>query len=354
MKYEIDHFPGRQFALNGKTYLYFGGTAYLGLQTEKAFQALYISNVKKYGTNYGASRKSNIQLGIFGKAETHLANVVGCQSCITVSSGYLAGQFVAKQFSVPQYTCFYAPNTHSALFSQKHDCFENYTDLNTSIRKKLAGDDLRVPVVFLDSIAFTADHYPHFEGLRQLPLSQIILVVDDSHGIGIVGQDGGGVFRQVSRLEPKELIVCASLGKGYVLQAGAIFGNKNRISSIAETDFYGGASPATPAAMATLIQATSIYREKRVLLQKNMELFRNGVKNISLFSAMDKHPAFSFSDARLTRYLDENHVIVTHFPYPNEEASVTSRIIISAGHTQGDISTLVKLINQYHSKSSNS
>ncbi|QCW99595.1 aminotransferase class I/II-fold pyridoxal phosphate-dependent enzyme [Aggregatimonas sangjinii] len=350
MNYEIDHFPGRQLALNGKAYLYFGGTAYLSLQTDKAFQALYISNVKKYGTNYGASRKSNIQLGIFGKAELHLANVAGSEACITLSSGYLAGQFLAKQFSAQQYACFYAPNTHSSLFSQRRTCFENYTALNTSIRKKLAGDDSSVPVVFLDAIVFTGDHYPHFEGLRQLPLDQIILVVDDSHGVGIVGQNGGGVFSQVSRLQPKELIVCASLGKGFGLQAGAIFGDKNRISSFAETDFFGGASPATPAAMATLIQASSIYREKRVLLQRNIALFRSEVKNISLFSSMEKHPAFSFSDARLTNYLAENHILITHFPYPNEENSVTSRIIISAGHTQGDILTLVKLINQYHSK----
>ena len=54
----IDGFPGRELELDHRKYLYFGGTSYLGLQTDGAFQDMYISNIRKYGTNYGASRKS--------------------------------------------------------------------------------------------------------------------------------------------------------------------------------------------------------------------------------------------------------------------------------------------------------
>ena len=347
MAYEIDHFPGRQLYIEGKSYLYFGGTAYLGLQTDASFQELFIANIKKYGTNYGASRKSNVQFSIFEEAENRLSEVVGSEACLTMSSGYLTGQFVARHFDQEGYTRYYAPNTHSALFSQHDSCFENYTDLHTSLRLGLTENPSSIPVVFLDSIDFSGSNYPDFENLKQLPLGEIILVVDDSHGIGIVGNQGGGVYAELIPLKPKELVVCASLGKGFGVQAGAIFGSTHRIQLLAQTDFFGGASPAAPAAMATLLQADAIYRCKRILLNENSVLFQNEVEDIARFTSMKDHPTFSFANPLLANYLNDNSVIVTNFHYPSDDASAMSRIVISAAHTEDDILTLVKLINSF-------
>lgn len=38
MAYEIDTFPGRTVSIKGEPHLYFGGTGYLGLQTDALFQ----------------------------------------------------------------------------------------------------------------------------------------------------------------------------------------------------------------------------------------------------------------------------------------------------------------------------
>jgi len=349
MTYEIDQFPGRVLSIEGKTYRYFGGTAYLGLQTDPAFQDLFITNIKKYGTNYGASRNSNVRLTVFERAEAQLAKIVGSAACTTLSSGYLAGQFVAKQFNQPHYSCFYAPNTHSALVTQDERCFDNYDDLNTVVRNSLTENPAITPVVFLDSIDFSGRNYPDFDGVKLLPLSKIIIVIDDSHGIGIVGHHGGGIFQSVSQLKPKELVVCASLGKGFGIQAGALFGSKPRMQQFSETNFFGGASPAAPAAMGTFLQAEGIYQDKRQLLAEKTDLFLSELNDSSRFSFMKGHPVFSFSDISLTNYLGDKQVVVTNFPYPSEGATVMSRIVISAAHTSGDISALAKLINAYRS-----
>ena len=67
--------------VGGKPFLYFGGTAYLGLQTDEAFQEILIKNIKKFGTNYGASRKANVRIPIYERAENYLANLVGSENC---------------------------------------------------------------------------------------------------------------------------------------------------------------------------------------------------------------------------------------------------------------------------------
>ncbi|MGB3151427.1 MAG: pyridoxal phosphate-dependent aminotransferase family protein, partial [Maribacter sp.] len=194
MAINLDSFPGREIFIEGKPHLYYGGTAYLGLQTLPEFQELFIENIKTYGTNYGASRKSNVRLSVFEEAESHLANLVGSEACITFSSGYLAGQFISKFLLDKQHKFYYAPNTHSALYQKKQKVFVTYSNLLISLESHLSLAKSVTPVIFLDAIDFTGANYPDFEDLKTLPFNKCILVVDDSHGIGIVGSNGQGVY----------------------------------------------------------------------------------------------------------------------------------------------------------------
>ncbi|MBG49643.1 MAG: 8-amino-7-oxononanoate synthase [Pseudozobellia sp.] len=346
MSYHIGSFPGRKLNLDGESYLYFGGTGYLGLQTNEEFQNLFIDNLKKYGTNYGASRKSNIQIDVFDKAEKLLSNIVGCERSLTLSSGYLAGQLMSQTFNNKYHQLFYAPNTHAALYQSKIRPYTTFTALNIAVREHLSTRNIKeIPVVFLDAIDFSGCNYPKFEALQTLPLDEVILVVDDSHGIGIVGQEGGGVYRSLLKLKPRELIVCCSLGKGYAIQGGAIFGNRQRLDALEKTAFFGGASPATPASIGTFIEAQDLYGVQRKLLKENIDYFLLLLKHKKKFHYMADHPAFTFSDVQLTEYLEAHKIIVTSFPYPDEDAQLMSRIVLSAAHKKEDIGHLLKCLN---------
>ncbi|WP_158976065.1 aminotransferase class I/II-fold pyridoxal phosphate-dependent enzyme [Cellulophaga sp. L1A9] len=349
----IDSFPGKNLQADHTNYLYFGGTAYLGLQTDIEFQDLYIKNIRKYGTNYGASRKSNIQINIFNQVEDYFAKLVGSEACVTLSSGYLAGQFIGHFLNKKEFKLFYSPNTHSALYinnpeENKPKSYITFSSLSIAIRDHLEKQSTITPVVFLDSIDFSGANFPNFKGLQALPLEDVILVVDDSHGIGITGKNGAGVFKTIDSLNPKELIVCCSLGKGYGVQGGAIFGSTDRIKELTATTFFGGASPASPANLASIYQAEVLLNAKRILLHQNIEFFIDNVDAITKFKYMIGHPAFTFSDEKLTNYLEEHYILITSFRYPNEDANLMSRIVISAAHTKEDIRNLCALINKYY------
>lgn len=344
MVYSVNSYPGKEITFDGIAHLYFGGTSYLGLQTDTQFQNILIDSIKKYGTNYGASRKANVQISIFRKVEEHLASLVGSQDCITLSSGYLAGQLVAQTLESANHELFYAPETHAALHIPQKKSFASFKKLNEGVRSHLAKFQ-SIPVVFLDTLDSEGLNYPDFDELKKLPLDQVILVADDSHGIGIVGPNGSGAYRALKALQPKELIVCCSLGKGFGIQAGAIFGRKDRIDQFTNTDFFGGASPATPAALALLLQADYIFEEKRELLQQHIQLFTSEVKNISQFTFVTNHPAFTFSNVKLSAHLEANHIIVTNFNYPTLEAPLMSRIVLSVHHSKNDIYKLTNAIN---------
>lgn len=343
----IDSFPGREIKVEGEKYRYFGGTSYLGLQDFAPFQELFIKNIRKYGTNYSASRKSNVRFSVFELVEDYLADLVGADACITQSSGYLAGQFLSDYICKQNYKPFFAPNTHSALFRNKVKKYVTYASLNIALRNYLNEPNAKTPVLFMDAIDFSGGGFPDFESLKILPLKDIILVADDSHGIGIIGKNGSGVYGALQALNPKKLFVCCSLGKGFGIQAGAIFGNKEDLLQMENSSFYGGASPASPAAMATFLEAMPIYFERRTNLQANLDRFLKNVGSIKLFRHMDGHPTFTFLNPELVDFLEKHKVIVTNFNYPDEGSETMSRIVLSASHLPSDIDLLTSTLHSF-------
>ncbi|MDO6492278.1 MULTISPECIES: aminotransferase class I/II-fold pyridoxal phosphate-dependent enzyme [unclassified Cellulophaga] len=340
----VSSFPARKIKVNGAKKLYFGGTAYLGLQKHKKFLKIYFKNIKKYGTNYGASRKSNIKIDVYDETEKYLAKLVGSKACVTLSSGYLAGQLACNYFKAQGHSLFYAPNSHTALHQNNSSNYASYSDLAVAVENHIKKSNV-TPVVFLDSLDFYGLNYPNFKGLQQLPLDKIIVVADDSHTIGLPLNNGTGCYAQLHKLNPKELIVCSSLGKGFAVQAGAIFGTTKKIEELKNTAFFGGASPATPANIATIVTAENIYKKRQQKLKQHIQLFLKGLNNKELFTFMPNHSAFTYSDQKITTYLKEHNIIVTSFNYPDKDSPTMSRIVLSAHHKKKDINKVVSLIN---------
>ncbi|MBT8311685.1 MAG: pyridoxal phosphate-dependent aminotransferase family protein [Flavobacteriaceae bacterium] len=343
----VDQFPGPRITLNGKPFLYFGGTAYLGLQHDPDFHELYIQNIRRYGTHYGASRKSNLRMKIFDTAEQMLSKKIGADSALTLSSGYLVGQLLATYFHTPGFSPFYAPGCHAALFQTEQAPFTSYQDLALALKEHLSRNTDSIPVIFFDTLESKEAYFPDFEALKKLPLDRCILVADDSHGFGILGERGMGAYARLSEFAPRALLVCFSLGKAIGIPAGAVIGSKNLVEALKRTVFFGAASPASPAGLATLTQAWELLLNKRKNLIANVEHFLSGISNKNPFWFTPGIPAFSYQDPGLTAFLKEQSIIVTHFHYPNEEAEPTSRIVITAAHEIHEIDKLTQSINAY-------
>ena len=336
----------------GELYTYFGGTNYLGLYHHFRFKRKMLKGVLKYGVHFGASRKSNIGLDIFNKAEAKLSKICGAKAALTVSSGYLAGQLVASLFKEKRYKSFYSPNTHPALERQKYKQYPDYENFVEAVNEYVQKGPKKTPLIFLDTIDFFGMNYPDYQWLTKLPLDQCILIADDSHGIGIT-ENGAGSYRILKELRPKELLVCCSLGKGFGIGAGAIIGSKKRIAKIKETSFFGGASPASPGQLYAFIKSSEIYEKQYKKLHKNIRIFIKQLKYPEKFNFHPNHPAFGFRDEELCELLEEHKILMTKFNYPTEKDPLIYRIVITARHTKMDIEKLTELINTHFDSTNN-
>ena len=334
---------GREIFIKKKGFLYFGGTSYLSLQTHFRFKRWVLKGVLKYGVHHGASRKSNLRISLFNKVEKTLCKQAKAPASLLVSSGYLAGQITAKQFLSDTYTAIYLPHTHSALKINPQAEETAYNALENKITEAIAHKT--TPLVYLDSIDFFGNHYPTFECLTSLDLKDCIVIVDDSHALGISSPDGCGSYHILSQIACKELIVTASLGKGLGVSGGVIFCDPKRLQSLKNSPSYGGASPPALAGLYAYHETPEIYQKQRAQLQKNIQRFIKGVHKIEFFNGHPGHPAFGFQSPEISRELENMGFLLTNFPYPTDKDPIMSRIVIAAGHKKKDIEALCKAIN---------
>ncbi|WP_224490256.1 aminotransferase class I/II-fold pyridoxal phosphate-dependent enzyme [Robertkochia flava] len=350
MALEIDHFPGRMIRNGEGKYLYFGGTAYLGLQTHPEFLERFQKNLEVHGTTYAASRHANVQLHPFGAGEQWLAGIAGAENALYVSSGFAACQLARKYFGSQGDPLFFAPHTHAALLVPGDRIHRDLEELRNAILETLETQPDLTPVLFFDTVDFAGTKPLQFEWLSSLPLEKMILVADDSHAIGITGEQGGGSYRTLSDMQPKKLLVCGSMGKGFGIGGGFLLGSREDIKKISQDPWFGGSGPGTAAGLETLVQSEELLEERRELLERNTELFVKECEYLDRFAWSEGYPCFSISDDALPGYLKERGVVITNFHYPNADSPLMCRIVISAFHEENDILQLTQTLNEYFKK----
>ena len=346
---QVNEIPNRVFYKDGEEFLYFGGTNYLGITTLPEFQKILRASFQKWGTSYGSSRSANIQLAIYKTAEDLLAQQIGTEAAVTVSSGMLAGKLALEQLQHTTDLVFHFPNTHPALLHP----FSLPLIQNGKLNPFLLD-----PTV--SRIGIVADAIPSLEVtpidlsiLQDIPSSKIItLLLDESHSIGILGNEGQGILNQYelpSNIRQK--ISIASLGKAMGLSGGVIAGDSLFIGEIKKQQNFVGASGMNPAFLETFVNAQKIYHLQRQQLKDNLNYVAKNLIPNKAFTFTSTYPAIYFDQEELLQLLLENNIIPTSFPYPTASGKL-SRIVISAHHTKADIDKMVKQLNIFTQLSS--
>jgi 8-amino-7-oxononanoate synthase len=338
---KVNKSPDRIISVAGEEHLYFGGTNYLGITTLPEFQTILLASFQKWGTSYGSSRSANIQLSVYKTAEDLLAKQIGTEAAVTISSGMLAGKLALELLQQTTDLVFYFPNTHPAL-------------LSTSSLPLIENEKLN-PKLYdaeISKIGIVADAIPSLEVtpidlsiLLEIPKDkEITLILDESHSIGILGDEGQGVLCQYQLPNVHRKISTASLGKAFGLSGGVIAGDLDFISELKKQQTFIGASGMNPAFLETYINAQDLYEVQRQKLQLNLSYVESNLTPNSAFTFVAAYPAIYFDNNELLNLLLENKIIPTSFPYPTASGKL-SRIVISAHHTKEDLDAMVKQLN---------
>ncbi len=227
-----------------------------------------------------------------------------------------------------------------------------------------AGRARRVIVVTDGIFSMRGDHAP-LDRVMELARSyddrfeeNVVVVVDDSHGVGAFGATGRGT-EEYTGSPPADVLV-ATLGKALGVNGGYVASSASVIGYLRETaPFYIYSNPITPGEAAAALRALEILDsdEGRRLLDRLRALtrrFEAGLVELGFEVIPGEHPVVPLMvrDTERTRelvaHLRENGVLATGLSYPvvprgDEEI----RFQVSAEHTEADIDEVLGVLAAY-------
>jgi 8-amino-7-oxononanoate synthase len=337
---------GPRIHYNGQSCLYFGGTAYLGIPQHGRFLSLYMEGIKKYGLNNGTSRNNNVQLGIYEEAEAYAAEKFGAGAALITSSGYLAAQLTVAYFG-DWGQVLYAPQTHPALWTDSNPGVSgSFGYWSRHVVELINKSKLTHWVLVSNSINNLYPERYDFSFLENiLPGKEILLIVDDSHGIGVLG-NGMGCFPDLPDLPFLNVVVVASMAKALGVDAGLILSSPGLIRQLKQTPVFTGASPPAAAGLYAFMHARDIYKEELTKLQQLCRFFTSGLgADKAAFASMEGFPVYLSEDQHLAASLLQQQVLISSFAYPNQDGEFLNRIVLSSWHQEQDLEILLKLIH---------
>ncbi|RYF16174.1 MAG: aminotransferase class I/II-fold pyridoxal phosphate-dependent enzyme [Flavobacteriales bacterium] len=329
---------------NGDEYLYFGGTAYLGIPQNKDFIKLYIEGVERYGLNNGTSRGNNVQLGIYNEAEDFTAAKYGAKAALITSSGYLAAK-IAVRIYAQQAEVRYAPNTHPALWIDGNpNSNSKFVRWSEEIVREINSSENKDWLLLSNSINNLLPEIYDFNFITKFNSGKnITLIIDDSHGIGLLN-GGNSALQHLPKNTNVEIIVVASMAKALGIDAGVILGDKKTIAKLKESDEFYGASPPAAAGLYAFIHADDVYHRSYEKLQENVKLLKQQLTNKNEWHFVEDFPVFLSKQPAIEQRLLEQKILISSFPYPDRNGKNLNRIVLSSWHSETDILKLIAAV----------
>ncbi|SOD19979.1 aminotransferase class I/II-fold pyridoxal phosphate-dependent enzyme [Pedobacter xixiisoli] len=338
---QLDEHLSSKLTVNNENYLYFGGTAYLGIPQNKDFIDIYVEGIQRYGLNNGTSRGNNIQLAIYDEAEAFIAERYGAEAALITSSGYL----VAK-LTVQAYASFgairYAPNTHPALWLDGNP----FNNLDFEVWSKQLVEEINSSeqenwVLLSNSLNNLHPEIYDFSFIKDIsPAKNVMLIIDDSHGIGIIN-GGFSALQSIPKISNVDVVIVASMAKALGLDAGVVFGSNAAISKLKQSDEFYGASPPAAAGLYAFMKGQELYKVAYQKLQANVKLFRQLLPCNSDWLYSDAFPVFLNKEKAIEQRLLQEKILISSFPYPDRNGSILNRIVLSSWHGEVDILKLI-------------
>ena len=340
---KVNSFPNRILKSENENYLYFGGTAYLGLPTKKKFQKILINNILQWGTAYGSSRSANVKLTAYENGEKFLARFIKSDATITVSSGMLAGKIVIDALQSKTDQFFHYPNIHTAIKSINSIPFFVQNEMNPRLL-----DNIKERITILTDAVPAFNTEPiDLSFLNFIPANkEITLVIDESHSLGILGTNGCGIFSSIEYPNIKRKITLSSLGKAFGLTGGVIASDAEFIQQIKINDIFVSSAGMNPAFVQTVCDAEKIYIKQHQKLKDNLAYMGKTLIQSETSNFNSKYPLIYLESNDINPILEKNKIVVANFKYATGIKEL-NRIVITANHKKKDLDLIIGILNQF-------
>ena len=236
------------------------GNDYLGLRTNERVIAAAKNAIDAFGTGAGASRLVTGTHGVHIALENALAGHLGHESALVFSTGYHANLSAMTTLGTADTLIVSDAHNHASLIdgmrlAKGRVQVVEHGNLD-AFRDALANRSEPRALIVVESIfSVLGDAAPLVE-LRKFAVEfDALLIVDEAHGLGVVGEHGEGLVKHLGLHEgpgADRIVVTATLSKALAAQGGVVLGpeilREHLLNTARPFIFDTGLAPANAAA----------------------------------------------------------------------------------------------------------
>ena len=341
----------------GKSYLSFCSNDYLGLANHPDLKQAMADAALEMGVGSGASHLVCGHLNVHDELERALATWLGYERVMLFSTGYMANLAVISALGGKDRPIIMDKLNHASLIDGAQLSgapFRRYLHGNVQSAKKLIERSDLVGVLATDGVfSMDGDIAPLKELADLASDHQWLLMVDDAHGLGCLGQDGRGALDLAGLNASHVPLLMGTFGKAFGV-AGAFVACSNDLAEyltqFARPFIYTTAMP--PAVAATVLKSLEVIRSgeghaRRCRLASNIELFRSRALRWPaqlMVSDSAIQPLIVGSNVlalSISNQLKAHGILCTAIRPPTVPANTARiRITLSAEHSHTDVNDL--------------
>jgi glycine C-acetyltransferase len=365
---------GPRFLLEGegdREFIRMNSNSYLGLSLRPEVIAAEEEAAREFGAGPGAVRFISGTYAPHVELERRLAEFHGREAAMIFSSAYATMVATLVPLTTSDTIIISDELNHNCIINgmrmarplekavYKHNDMEG---LEAALRAA-EGRAQRVIVVTDGIFSMRGDHAP-LDHVMELARrwddrfeENVVVVVDDSHGVGAFGVTGRGT-EEYTGAAPSDLLV-ATLGKALGVNGGYVATSASVVRFLRETaPMYIYSNPITPGEAHAALRSLEILdsergRELLARLRSLTARFERGLVELGFEVIPGEHPVVPLvvrDTARtqaMVRHLYANGVLATGLSYPvvprgDEEI----RFQVNADHTEADIDRVLAVLAQ--------
>lgn len=351
----IDSPQGACVLEGGRRLVNFSSNDYLGLANDRRLRDAAHRAIDEYGVGAGASPLVSGHQGAHQAAEHRFAQFSGLPRALLFGSGYAANLGILSSLADRDAEIYSDELNHACLIdgarlSRARVTVYPHCDLE-ELGKRLASSTAQVKVVASDAVfSMDGDLAPVPELLRLCDRHDAWLVLDDAHGIGVLGATGRGTLEHFDVRSPR-IVYMATLGKALGGYGAFVAGEAQMIEWLvqrARTYIYSTALPPMAAAVACAAldlldnDPTLLASLRSRIAEFTHAAARAGIERAASTTAI--HPIVLGDSRRAlmaaARLRERGFLVPAIRPPTVPEGTSRLRVSLSAAHTRAEVESL--------------
>ena len=342
----------------GSTYLMMASNNYLGLTHHPHVKDRALQAIQQYGTGSGGARLTSGSFPLFQELETRLAQWKECEKALTFTAGFMANLGTISALANKGDIIFSDELNHASLID---GCrlsgakVQVYPHKYVQALEALLAESKHYGMRFIitDGVfSMDGDIAPLPELLELAERYDALLIVDDAHATGVIGE-GRGTAHHFHCDSPR-IITTGTMSKGLGSIGGDVCGSQTIIDYIIihcrPFIFATALSPAdigaSLGALEVLAQEPRVYQN----LRSNTEYMHKALHSLGIPSS-DETPIFPIiigsneGTLEASRLCEQEGIILSAIRPPTVPINTGRlRLTVTASHTEEELDKVIQVL----------